>query len=391
MRQKNSDIIILGAGLVGAALALRLAQDGLQVTVFDRQDLSAKPPNDHRTTAISYGSSQILAGVGVWQKLLPKAQPIRAIQILDATTRLDFDHRLVRAEPMGHIIENAALRLELRLAMASQKNLQLISPITLQDLKADAGEITATSGGKSWRAAAAVIADGRQSVWRDKLGLSVRRHDYGQTAVIANVTHALPHDDTAFECFLPAGPLALLPMPDWRGRPQSSLVWTEPKNRAQALQALAADEFCALLQERFGDHLGSFAISGPRQAYPLDIVYATPVYAARAVVIGDAAHGIHPIAGQGLNLGLRDVALLADLFAQQAARGMDLGSPLLLADYARRRSFDTVSMQAATHGLNWLFGQKAVPITSARRLGLRLVDAIPGLKPAFIKRAMGDF
>lgn len=389
----RSDVAIIGGGLVGGALALILAQLGVQVTVFDRVDLTAPPPVDHRTTAISFGSAQVLDKAGVWKKLLPGAQPIEKILIRDGAQELWFDHSSVRTEPMGHIVANSDLRQALRLALVRQKNLRLATPAEITSIAADDFGVTVTlaKSQTTRRATLAIIADGRRSVWREKLGFITRRHDYRASAVIANIGHAYPHHKTAYECFLPAGPLALLPMRDYRAAPQSSLVWTEPTARAEALMTMSDDDFCALLADRFGDDLGEFRITGPRQIYPLDVVAVTHPCAKRAVVIGDAAHGIHPIAGQGLNLGLRDVAQLAETLGAAQARGLDIGSAVILADYARRRQFDVGSMIGATHGLNWLFGQTRFGVPKLRRLGLALVDSVPGLKPQFIKRAMGDF
>lgn len=390
-----SPILIIGGGLVGGVCALHLAQAGLPVLLLDREDFKKPPAMDGRTTAISFGSRKILAAIGVWEKLAEHANPIQHIAIHDGKARLHFHHP---AQAMGHIVENWRLRQTIRRALQQAKNITIADKAVITALDASATGITLcyrSAGAEKNRilpGSLLIIADGRNSEWRKILNLHLRTHDYGQTAVIANVYHQIPHRDWAYECFLPSGPLALLPMADGEnGRPQSSLIWTEHTARARALADLSADDFCALLQEKFGPDLGGFTLVTPRQSYPLQLLYTEGLAAPRMALIGDAAHALHPIAGQGLNLGLRDVENLTKTIATAAARGLDIGSGDVLKNYARTRQADIQSLIMATHGLNAVFGWQHPGLRLLRGLGLRAVDAVPGLKPFFIRRAMGDF
>ncbi len=393
------DTIIVGGGLVGAVQALLLANAGGTIAIVDRQNpktiQSAK--FDGRTTAISHGSHLILKSAGIWADLSRKSCPINTIYISDGggPWRMDFDYRMVGNAPMGHIVLNCDLRRALHRAMASHKNISLFAPAEILSVQTDSFRATidlrAAPKDKTQTITAPLLiaADGRRSSLRDMFDIPCRRHDYGQTAVIATVAHELPHQNAAFECFLSDGPLAILPMSAIGGKHCSSLVWSEESERTKILMRLPDGEFCDLLQQKFGGGLGGFALLSPRQAYPLDLVAASRYYAPRMALIGDAAHGIHPIAGQGLNLGLRDAESLSQLWRRQKKLGLDFGSAQMLADYDRGRRSDVFGMIAATHGLNWLFGRTHPFMRGLRGVGLKMVDYCPPLKQAFIRKAMG--
>ena len=394
---KPYDALIIGGGMVGTVAACLLAKNGLRVAVIDRADPKAVLDKnfDGRTIALSYGSIKILDMAGIWPKLSAKAEPIFHIHITDGYSpfRMDFHHDAVGPDAMGQIVLNQDLRAALFAAVKKNRNIDYCAPINIISTIHDAGGVSvATDDGKKYRAPLILAADGRKSSLRKNSGVDAFHHDYAHTAIIATMAHDKPHHNTAFECFHAMGPLALLPMPAIDGHPYcSSLVWSESPEAANELMRWPEDDFCDLLYEKFGPHLGELRIIRPRQAYPLNLIFAKKLYAPRMAFIGDAAHGIHPIAGQGLNLGLRDVEVIAPLIARQKKLGLDLGSDLLLRDYDRQRAFDTQSMIVATHGLNWLFAQKNPAIRLLRGVGMNIADRWPAFKNAAMRRAMGKF
>jgi 2-octaprenyl-6-methoxyphenol hydroxylase len=390
------DIAIIGGGIAGKTSALLLAQSGFKITIIDRENPEKfKDPNfDGRTTALSFGSKKILEKINVWSKLAKSACPILDIRVTDGNSPLPlhFDHSEVGAEPMGHIIDNYVLRRVLYDAVEAQKNIQLCAPVNIQNLTRDELGVTiALENGDEIRASLLIGADGRKSMVRDWAGIAVKRWDYSHTAIVASLTHDKPHDNVAFERFLATGPLALLPMYDFKGKPASSLVWSESPETAKGLLEVEDDIFCALLKDRFGDWLGDFELIGKRYAFPLDFTHADYYVAERVALIGDAAHGIHPIAGQGLNLGLRDCDQLALHLAKGRDLGLDPGNYLWLKKYDKARRADVTSMCAVTDGLNRLFQVESAPISSLRKLGIGLVNKVLPLRHSFIRRAMGDF
>ncbi|HEY5337748.1 MAG TPA: FAD-dependent monooxygenase [Rhizomicrobium sp.] len=395
MTERVSDVIVGGGGMVGLTLALALAQGGLKVAVAD-----PVPPTtlldagfDGRVSALSYSTLRMFEALDVWPLLQDKAQPIKDILVTDAALggapspfSLHFDSEEI-GRPMGAIAENRHIRGALFAALEAQPNITLIAPAALTALEETFGAIVASlSNGDTMRAQLAVAADGRDSPMRNEMGLGVIGWSYPQWGIVATVEHEKPHDGVAYEHFLPAGPFAILPMTGNR----SSLVWTERDDLAPAMIKLPEDEFNAEIARRFGSHLGATKAAGPRWSYPLKFHLARAYVKPRFALAGDAAHGIHPIAGQGLNLGLKDAAALAETVLDAARLGLDIGALDVLKRYERWRRFDSLTLAAATDGLNRLFSNDVAPLRLARDLGLGVVDGIAPLRKFFMRHAGGD-
>ena len=389
----QTEIIIAGGGLVGNALAIALAQGGLAVTVIDplprEQQLAAA--FDGRTSAISDGSVRILRRLGAWAYIENEVQPIHDIRVVEQD-KPGFVHYSDRdvGKPFGYIVENGLLRKALFMALEATPGITLLSPNKVTGFTEQPGSITAQlADGQTIAAPLLIAADGRFSGLRDQAGIPHRVIGYGQTAIVCVIEHELPHHGLALEKFYPAGPFATLPLKGNR----SGIVWTESDADAPHYVALPDAEFNAELQRRVGDAAtavwGAVKATGKRFSYPLKLMHADAFYKGRLVLVGDAAHGIHPIAGQGVNLGYRDVAVLAELLINQRRLGLDLGSETLLAHYARWRRFDSFSMTASTDLLNRLFSNNLPGMSLLRRTGLRAVEHMPALKKIFMRHAMG--
>jgi 2-octaprenyl-6-methoxyphenol hydroxylase len=392
---RQTDVVIGGGGMVGATLALALAQGGLKVIVVDPVPPAAATDAkfDGRVSALSYSSQRMFEALGVWPKLQKDAQPILDILVTDAPLggapspfSLHFDSSEI-GRAMGAIAENRHIRRCLFDALDAEKNITLIAPAAMTGLEDEGGKIVAAlSNGEKISASLAVAADGRESPMRDEMGLGVIGWSYPQMGIVATVEHEKPHDGVAYEHFLPSGPFAILPMTGNR----SSLVWTEKDTLAPAMMKLPEDEFNAEIAKRFGDHLGATKAAGPRWSYPLKFHLARSFVKTRFALCGDSAHGIHPIAGQGLNLGLKDAAALAETLLDSARLGLDIGALDVLKRYERWRRFDSFTLAAATDGLNRLFSNDIVPLRIARDLGLGIVDGIAPLRRFFMRHAGGD-
>jgi 2-octaprenyl-6-methoxyphenol hydroxylase len=366
---------------------------------------------DGRSSAIARGTQQALQVLGLWQGMAPAAAPILDIRISDgrlgtgraggaSALHLHFSHQEVAtaedARPLGYIVENTAIRRACLDRARSVARIDLRAPADLAEVDRRPGGVTARlSDGTAIRARLLVAADGRGSVQRQAAGIKVTELGYGQTAIVATIAHSLPHGGVAHEHFLPSGPFALLPMTDASddsGRPlhRSSLVWTERRALVDAMMALDEAGFAAELQRRFGDSLGRLALWGGRRwTHPLSLLHAERYIDTRLALIGDAAHGIHPIAGQGLNLGLRDVAALAECIVDARRLGLDVGSATVLERYQRWRRLDNMALIAATDSLNRLFSNDLPPVRLLRDLGLAAVNRMPPLKRFFMRHAMG--
>jgi 2-octaprenyl-6-methoxyphenol hydroxylase len=392
-------VAIVGGGLAGMTLAARLGQAGIDTVVIDRADPATltDPGYDARTTAISYGSRRILAESRLWDAVADRAEPILEVRVADgdAPFHLRLDHAEMAGEsagqPFGHIVENRDLRIAQFARIAALPTVRLVAPVSVADLAVDAGQATLRlSEGRAVRAELVVGADGRMSFVRRAAGIASSGRDYGQTGLVFALTHAELHGGVAVEHFRAAGPFAVLPMRDAAdGGHRSAVVWIEKPAAAEALAGLPADRFEALLRPLIGDRLGRFALSGPRHLYPIALVHARRYTAPRTALIADAAHGIHPIAAQGLNLGLRDIAVLAPILIGRARCGLDLGAADPLSDYGYRRRPDNTATILATDALDRLFSNARPPLRLGRGLGLALVGRLPPVRRLIMRQAMG--
>lgn len=395
----RTQVVVVGGGLAGATMAAAIGQAGIDTVILDQEPAATRtlPSFDGRTTALSYGSRRIVTAAGLWDAVADQAEPILDIRIADgrAPVFLHFDHHEMAGEsdgaPFGHIVENRLLRLAQFDRIAALPAARHIAPAKVTAVETAPGHAAVTlADGRVVRADIVIGADGRASFTRQALGIPARSFAYRQKAVVCVMGHDEPHDGIAVEHFLPAGPFAVLPMKDdAEGRHRSSIVWTETPDMADDLVHRPQAAFDAALQAKVGDWLGPVRTLGKRFTYPLGVVHARRYGAQRAALIGEAAHGIHPIAGQGLNLGLRDIAVLAELLIERNRLGLDLGDPALLHRYERRRRPDNLAMILATDGLNRLFSTDLAPVQAARDIGLAAVGRLPPVKRFFMRQAMG--
>jgi 2-octaprenyl-6-methoxyphenol hydroxylase len=385
------ELLIAGGGLIGQVLGVACAGSGLAVAIVDRQDPAALLADDFdgRSSAISYGSHKVLDAVRLWQEIAPDAEPIREIRVADGDSPLflHYDHReLESGVPLGYIVENRILRRGLIDRVRSLPNLQFLAPLAVESVSTSAlGATAALSDGRQIRARLVAAADGRESPLRHAVGIQTVEWQYPQTGIVTTVRHQRPHQGIAVEHFLPAGPFAILPMTGNR----SSIVWTERAELAPRLVDLSNAAFAAELAARFGDFLGAVEPIGPRWTYPLNLLLAEKYVATRLALIGEAAHTIHPIAGQGLNLGIRDVAALAELVIDARRLGLDIGDETVLLRYQQWRRFDALALAAVTDSLNRLFSNSLRPVQLARDFGLAAVNRFPPLKRLLMRDAMG--
>jgi 2-octaprenyl-6-methoxyphenol hydroxylase len=393
---RRVDVLISGGGMVGLPLGLALAQGGLKTVIADAAPPAKvlDPAFDGRVSALAYASVRMLGALGVWESLAPHAQPIREILVTDGQAgkpaspfSLHFDAQEVGAEALGHIAENRHIRAALYRSVEACRNLELMAPAAVKSLTINGGGAVARlADGEEISAALVIAADGRESPLRAQMGVQVIGWSYPQTGIVATVEHEKPHNGVAYEHFLPSGPFAILPMTGNR----SSLVWTEAKTKAPALLALDEAGFNEELSRRFGGHLGKTTSAGPRWSYPLSFHLARDFVKPRFALAGDCAHGIHPIAGQGLNLGLKDAAALAEVLLDAARLGRDIGALDTLKRYERWRRFDSFALAASTDALNRLFSNDIAPLRHLRDLGLGIVDSIGPARRFFMRHAGGD-
>ncbi|MBI1210343.1 MAG: 2-octaprenyl-6-methoxyphenyl hydroxylase [Alphaproteobacteria bacterium] len=391
----KTEVAIAGGGMVGLTLGLALARAGIATIVIDQLPTSAviDAKFDGRVSAIAHASCRMLKALGLWPHLETVAQPILDIMVTDGSLRsgaaaafLHFDHRDIGDEPLGNLIENRHYRLALQAMLDGTPALTLITPQRVAKADARAGATTLTLGdGRQIEAALCIAAEGRNSPLREAAGIKTIGWSYAQTGIVATIAHERDHRGVAHELFLPSGPFAILPMTGKR----SSIVWTERSDLAPAFLKMGDEAFAAEVAKRFGDHWGWVRPEGPRWSYPLSLHLALSYTAPRLALAGDTAHGIHPIAGQGLNLGLRDVAALAEVLVEAKRLGLDIGSAGVLARYQSWRRFDNVVLAASTDLLNRLFSNSFAPLALARRFGLDLVDSVPPLKRLFMRHAGG--
>jgi 2-octaprenyl-6-methoxyphenol hydroxylase len=391
----QNDLIIVGGGLVGLTLALALADAGLRVAVVERADPAAMLAAgfDGRASAIASASARMLRVLGFGAQLDQAGCPIRAIRVTDGLSPLHLHFDAPEGDdPLGIMVENRQLRGWLQAAAASHAGIAMHAPATIAAATRDAhGVNVALADGRVLQAPLLIAADGRESALRQAAGIRVARWRYRQAAIVTMLAHARPHGNVACELFYPSGPFALLPMlDDADGRHRSALVWTVDAADAPGVMALGPRGLAAEAQARMGGHLGTINVIAPAATWPLGLHHAERYWAQRLILVGDAAHGIHPIAGQGLNMGLRDVAALAEVLAEGARTGQDLGAPALAQAYERWRRADNGAVAMATDALNRLFAIPGRPMAAVRRTGLAAVNAAPPLKRFFMNTARGE-
>ena len=390
----DADIVIAGGGLNGTSLALALASAGLSVALIDPQPVSTRASTDFdgRGYALSIASMRVLKALGVWQKIADQSQPILDIKVTDGRAgegpsplMLAFDHAEIEEGPMGHMIEDRRLRPAL-LDAVSNAGIAELNEVSVVDQSPDANGMTVTlSDGRTLRTRLLVGCDGKTSSVAHRAGIKRTGWQYNQTALVCAVEHEKPHNGTAHQFFMPAGPLAILPIVGNR----SSIVWTEETERAAAIQAMDDEAYLDVLRPRFGSFLGEIALAGKRFSYPLGLSIAQDFVGERVALVGDAAHAVHPIAGQGLNAGLKDVAALAEVLADAARRGEDIGRLDVLERYRQWRRFDVMTLAVATDGFNHLFSNDNSLLRTVRDLGLGAANALPGLRRGLIREAAG--
>lgn len=384
------DVLVVGGGPVGLSLAIALTRfmPGIALGLLDRRHLSV--PQDSRASAIAAGVRHLFEAIGVWPGMADAANPIAAMKITDSGTGdmarpvfLDFAGPAAPGEPFAHMVPNTASAAAL---LAGIGAVEIVEPGAVAAFEAGPAHAEITlEDGRALRATLVIAADGGRSTLRHLAGIKTFSHDYRQAGLVTTITHGEPHNDIAYEHFLPAGPFASLPL---KGN-QSSLVWTEKPQMTQALLAMAPADLAGRIEAAMGSVLGRVEIAEKVQSFPLHLVLAHRFAAPRLALVGDAAHVIHPLAGQGLNLGLRDVAVLTEVLIDALRLGEDFGRIEVLERYEGRRRADTAAMALATDGLNRLFSNDMAPLRALRDFGLSLVDRAAPLKEAFIGQAAG--
>ena len=393
---ERHDVVIAGGGTAGLALACALADalgEDARIAVADRAPLGAASPGDARAFALAAGSKRMLSSLGVWPAIAEQAQPVTAIDITDSSLHdafrpvlVSYDNTVDDGEPATYIVEHGRLHEALLAAVGRRPSVVLLGNAPAEGFVADEHGVTAHFSGRApLRAALLVAADGGKSQLRGAAGIGIVRWSYPQTGIVSIVRHEKPHQGRAVQHFLPGGPFAVLPMTGNR----SCITWTEEADRARAILALDEAGFLAEIQTRFDYRLGAVELAGPRGSWPLDMHLARAMVANRFALVGDAAHGVHPIAGQGLNLGLRDVAALCEVIADAARLGLDIGSPATLERYERWRRLDSALSAATFDALNRLFSNDSTVLRTARDFGLGLVERMPALKQLFVAEAAG--
>lgn len=391
----DCDITIVGGGLNGPALALALADGGFNVSVVDAapKALRGRSGFDGRGYALALASQRLFSALGVWAAVERNAQPILEIKITDGAVEtgpgpwmLHFHHAEIEEGPMGFVVEDRYLSRALTKAMADHPKITHMPGQTVIAQEPGLAHVVATlETGKTLTSRLLIGADGRQGGVATRAGIKKQGWGYGQTALVCALDIEKPHDGIAHQYFLPSGPLAILPLPGEK----VSIVWSERDQMADAINGMDDKEYLEVLRPRFGDFLGNIKLAGKRFSYPLGLSLADHFVASRIALVGDAAHGVHPIAGQGLNLGLRDVGAMAEVLIEAKRRGEDIGGADVLARYQQWRRWDSSAMAIATDGFNRLFSNDNRGVRTIRDFGLGVVNAIPGLRRRFIREAAG--
>ena len=393
--EHDCDIAIVGGGFNGPALALAAAQVGLRVIVLDAT--SHKPRKnakfDGRAYALALASKRLLAAVGVWENVTQDAEPMLNIRVSDGHAGvgaspffMDFDHAELEEGPMGYMVEDRHLRYALQAAMQTSPLIEyrLATRVTGQSTGPE-GVTLSLANNQKITTRLLVGADGRQSGTAARAGITYTGWQYGQTALVCAVEHDRPHGGVAHQFFMPAGPMAVLPLSARR----STVVWSEKTDSAAVIKTLDDAAFLDVLRPRFGDFLGDIALTGGRFSYPLGMMIAKSYIAPNVALIGDAAHGVHPIAGQGLNAGLRDVAALIQVLSEAKQRGEDFASQPVLARYQLWRRFDATALAVATDGFNRLFSNDNPILRLGRDLGMGMLNAMPKVRRGILREAAG--
>lgn len=390
----DSEVLVVGGGLTGPVTALALASAGISSTVIDAMPVTERRASefDGRAYALSLSTVRMLRALKIWDSVERHSRPISEIRISDgepgagSPSFLHFQSSETDEGPMGWILEDRFLRAALLEAMDSDGYVRQLSGLRVMEQAASGGSVTLTlDNGHSLSAQMLIGCDGRNSGVARRAGISRTGWDYRQMSLVCAVEHELPNNGIAHQLFLPQGPLAILPLPGSR----SSIVWTEERSRAQAIQGLDDSGYLGELMTRFGSFRGDVSLSGRRYCYPLGLSVATSFISDRLALAGDAAHGIHPLAGQGLNLGLRDVAALAEVLVDAQRRGEDMGSPVTLECYQRWRRFDTAALAVGTDVVNRLFSNNNPFLQSCRDVGMGMIGKMPRLRRGFIHEAAG--
>jgi 2-octaprenyl-6-methoxyphenol hydroxylase len=391
----DTDIAIVGGGLNGPILALALAQAGISTTVIDALTTKVRknPSFDGRSYAVALTSQRLLNNIGLWGDIKDNAQRMLEIKVSDGRAGegpspffMHFDHAEIEDGPMGYMVQDRYLRRTLLDAITSNPNITHLSDQTVVSQDAANGGITVTlASGKAITARALIGCDGRGSGTAQRAGIKRIGWGYGQTALVCAIEHEKPHGGIAHQFFMPAGPLAILPLTGNR----SSIVWSETEANATAFNALSDEEYLTMLRPRFGDFLGEISLAGARYSYPLALSMTDRLVADRVALVGDAAHGLHPIAGQGLNAGMRDIAALVQIISEAQKRGEDYGNLAVLKRYEEWRRFDNTALALTTDTFNKLFSNDNPLLRLGRDLGMGLINAVPSLRRGIIREAAG--
>ncbi len=379
------DVIIVGGGLTGGTLACSLVEQGLNVALVDSIDPKKPLISDGRSFALSRSSFNLFSKLGIWPD---KATPITHIHTSDGVLPrwVEYGESDVGGGPLGFVVDSALLKSRINEKILSSQKIKIYAPTSV--VKLDISLSLASlemDNGKSLKAPLCIAADGKFSSLREWAGIPLFEWGYDQIAIVCNMKHSLPHNNVAFEHFLPMGPLAFVPRP---GK-ESGLVWSIEKEKAEVLLSLTPEEFTEEVQALFGDALGRLKLSSQRWSYPLGVRLPKRIIDKRLALVGDAAHVFHPVAGQGLNVGLRDVAVLAEVLGKAYSLGLDLGSATILKSYQKKRRIDILTMTALTDGMVRVFSHQSRPLARVRSLGFGLVKHCKPLKNAMIRHAMG--